>query len=109
MALTVTRVGSGVESMGSLRASIVDLAFDDSYPTGGEALTPATLGLSDVVFALVEPAAGYSFEYDHANDKVIARYADYNAAGDGALIQVPDTTDLSAVTGARMIAWGHGV
>lgn len=106
MALTVTSVTGRKESLGSKRFEIVDLAFDASYPTGGEALTAATLGFATIDFVLVEPAAGYSFEYDHANSKVIARYGDLNAAGDGPLIQIPDTTDLSAVTGVRALVIG---
>lgn len=70
------------------------LAFDSSYPTGGEEVdfgfTPA--------FVIVQPVSGYVFEYDSGNDKVIAYYADYDAVADGALIQVADTTDLSSVS-----------
>ena len=44
------------------------LAFDSSYPTGGESVsfgfTPAAV--------FIEPQAGYSFEYDHTNGKIKA-------------------------------------
>lgn len=106
MTVTVTQVGSQ-HSVGDLRAVIADVAFDSSYPTGGEPLTAANLGLNTLEFVLVEPAGGYAFEYDHANAKIIARYADYDAVADGALIQVPDTTNLSTVTGVRVIAFGR--
>lgn len=105
MAVTVTKVAK--ESLGSIRCSIVDVAFDDSYPTGGESLTAADLGLTRVLFALAEPASGYAFEYDHTNSKLLAYYADYDAGADGPLIQVPNTTDLNpAVAGVRLIAFG---
>lgn len=73
------------------------IAFDDSYPTGGEAITPNALGLSRIDGAIFSNGDGYAFEFDAANDKVIAYYADYDAGADGALIQVPDTTDIATV------------
>jgi hypothetical protein len=106
MAVTVTKRQS--YNTGNVNAVVADIAFDSSYPTGGESLTKTDLGfVTGVEFLLAEPASGYSFEYDHTNEKLIARYADYDAAADGALIQVPNTTDLSAVTGVRVIAFGR--
>ena len=73
------------------------LTFDDSYPTGGEAITAANVGLNRAIDRIIiESAAGYVFKYDKANKKVLAYYADYDASSDGALIQVANTTDLSA-------------
>lgn len=106
MAVTISQVGSK-HSMGDLRAVIADIAFDSSYPTGGEPLTAGDLGLSTIDFLMAEPAGGYTFEYDHTNSKLIARYGDLNAVADGPQIQVPDTTDLSTVTGVRVIAFGR--
>lgn len=79
-------------------------AFDSSYPTGGEAFDVS--GNSSFSFVLFTPKSGYTFEWDKANQKVIARYADYDAVADGPLIQVPDTTDLSALTAVPFIAIG---
>lgn len=86
--------------------------FDASYPTGGEAFNAESeSGFSDVFTVQVLPKNGYVFEYvdsaTAADRKIIARYADYDAAADGALIQVPDTTNLSAVTGVPVIVWGY--
>lgn len=54
---------------------------------------------------LIEPAGGYVFEYDHVNKGVIAKYADYDAVADGALINVPvDSVDIDLTT--RFIAIG---
>lgn len=89
-------------------------AFDASYPTNGESFVDsasnkiaAFLPKGQVKLVLFEQKAGYVFEYDYTNDKVKAYYADYNAAADGALIEVPNTTDLSALTDVRWIAWGY--
>lgn len=105
MTVTVSRVGN-IHSVGDMRAVIADVAFDSSYPTGGESLTAAMLGLSAIEFVIAEPAAGYTFEYDHANSKLLARWVDTTVDG-APQAQVADTTNLSAVTGVRIIAFGH--
>ena len=105
MSVTVTNKSltphtlGGLLSMGS-RVKIVSLAFDDSYPTGGEAVS---LGFTpDIV--LIESVAGYIFKWDYTNAKILAYYADYDAVADGVLIQVANATNLSALTDVRMIA-----
>lgn len=48
--------------------ALVDLAFDSSYPTGGEAITvPGLAAINEIYFPQV---SGYLFEYDKANKKV---------------------------------------
>lgn len=42
--------------------------------------------------------AGYVFGYDPDAGNVTAQYADYDAASDGTLINVPSTTDVGTVT-----------
>lgn len=78
------------------------IAFDNSYPTGGESITlPFT-----PVLVIIEPSAGYIFQWDYDNKKVKAFYADYDAVADGELIEVADTTDLSALDDVRFVAFG---
>ena len=48
------------------------LAFDSSYPTGGESLTAANLGLSILDFILIQTTKGLMFEYDYTNSLVLA-------------------------------------
>lgn len=55
-----------------LFAVIADITMDNSYPTGGETITANQLGLSVMDFVLPAPAAGYLFEFDHANKKLKA-------------------------------------
>lgn len=105
MALTVTPKSNFV--IGDRRAVIADVDFDSSYPTGGEPLTAVNLGFTsraDLVIA--EPAAGYTFEFDHTNSKLIARQGDNANAAAAPSVQVPDTTNLSTVTGVRVLAIG---
>lgn len=74
------------------------ITMDSSYPTGGESLASlfATY-LSSVTDVMPLPAGGYVPEFDSANNKLLAYYADYDAGADGALIQVANAVDLSAV------------
>lgn len=105
MGLTLTKVSRN--QAGQRREALYDFVFDSSYPTGGEALTAAQLGLKQIeTLEVVESPDGYFFDYDRANSKLKAFYVDNNNASDGPIIQVPDTTDLSAVNG-RLRARGY--
>jgi hypothetical protein len=54
--------------MGNGYAAVADIAFDDSYPTGGEALTiPGLTVIDEVLFPQI---SGYLFEYDRTNKKI---------------------------------------
>jgi hypothetical protein len=80
------------------------IALDSSYPTGGEAID---LGLNERVdFLVTSPSGGYVGLWDATNQKLLMYYGDNNNASDGALIQVPDTTDLSALTAIPFFAIG---
>ena len=75
------------------------ILLDSSYPTGGEAIDATGDGYE---FLLIDANTGHKLQFDKANQKVMAFYADYDAVADGALIQVPNATDLSAVTGSYL-------
>ena len=83
---------------GNKHVVIFDVDFGSSYPTGGEELPKSSIGLRNIDLLMASPTAGYVFEYDYSNSKLKAYYADYDAASDGALIEVANTTDLSGVT-----------
>jgi hypothetical protein len=89
----------------------ITLVGDGAYPTGGTAGFAAlvqaaakTAGIKVVIekaniLGLIEiDTKGYLLSYDKTDDKLIVRYFDYNAGSDGAAIEVPNATDLSAVT-----------
>lgn len=98
-----------VEGFGDLKVVALQIDFDASYPTGGE-----TLDLSpwfrQVYGVVVAMKGGYYLEYvpgtDASDGKLKVRYADYDAAADGVLIEVPNLTDLSALTDVEILAWG---
>lgn len=109
MALTVSKI-TGRESAepdGIGFRTVRKVAFDSSYPTGGEAITDAQLGFSKGVdWVEVLPKGGYVFEYDNTNNKIKAYVEEAVAAG-GPLLEVGNTVDLSAVTDVIVVAHGR--
>lgn len=83
------------------------ITFDSSYPTGGEALLPADVGLSSKVeFITVSNASGYTFEYDYANNKVKAYWPTTDSTAPNVAKQVTNGTSLSTVV-ANYVAFGY--
>ncbi len=56
----------------TLWAIVADVTLDNSYPTGGNALTPESFGLRTIEFLIASPSGGYFFEFDHTNKKLKA-------------------------------------
>lgn len=94
MALVATAVFK-TSGQDGRRMHVYNLAFDDAYPTGGEALTANQVGLHRIDEAFIPPAGGFTFEWDQANGKVLAYWVDTTVDG-AAMAQVPDTTDINA-------------
>ncbi|MGH9266731.1 MAG: hypothetical protein ACRD0D_00985 [Acidimicrobiales bacterium] len=96
MAVSITNLSVFVA--GSKRMAVATVTFDSSYPTGGEPVTAANLGLAtlDALFAadaVNATPANLTVRFDRTNAKLLVfRTGLLNAAGE----QVPDTTDLSA-------------
>jgi hypothetical protein len=106
MALTITLAGDWMHSLGDRRAVDALVAFDASYPTGGEALTPANLGLGVIDRLEADPKSGYVFQFDYSAQKLMAFVGDNDAGADGPLAQVADTTNLGALTDVHVHAVG---
>lgn len=93
MALTVTyakrrRIPKSKTLKGTVSLPF-KLAFDSSYPSGGEAVTG--WNAANVLGVNIQRSGVYDFTYDHVNLKVVA----FNT-GTGA--EVANATDLSALT-----------
>ena len=68
MALTVSsKVNTGWVDK---KVLLCDIAFDSSYPTGGETFNPAVHGISTTERVMIEPQGKYQFEYDYTNSKI---------------------------------------
>lgn len=61
MALTVSNLQFG--SMGDNKLILCSVAFDTSYPTGGEVITAAQLGCTLIKDIIVNQTAGYSIQF----------------------------------------------
>jgi hypothetical protein len=111
MALTVTQKGRD-NVIGTRKMIVLDITFDDSYPTGGEALDLTTY-VGTIESVMIEQKGGYQFEYDRTNKKVkvfntIMDVVDSNLVGNAndlgteltanRATEVPNTEDLSTVS-----------
>lgn len=103
MALTVTRDGFP-RLLGNRRVVTGTVTFDSSYATAGESLSLSAIGLSaveniDVTNEYGSSTTAYKVTWDKSTTapKLMAFYGDNNNASDGAFIEVPSTTDLSAL------------
>ena len=90
MALTVEQLGR-TNVTGNRLTVALKITFDDSYPTGGEALDLTTY-VNNIETVMVETSGGFVFGYDRTNKKLKA----FEAGADGdALDEVDNATDLS--------------
>ena len=114
MALTITEIHRSV--FGNKRIITADLDFDSSYPTAGESLTPADVGLNGFDIVLTSAMSisntgdedlaadlGVSPTFDYTNNTVIMTYSDLNGGADGPSIQLADTTNQTGVRVRAMI------
>ena len=111
MAVTVT--ANYPEYRGRRKLVTGTITFDSSYPTGGEAVTVAQLGLTLLENLQVQPGLGSTttayvpaWDRSKTSPKVQAFMGDNNNASDGPLIEVANTTDLSAlIVGFTATGW----
>tara|TARA_R110002110_G_scaffold35277_8_gene119324 strand:- start:6235 stop:6588 length:354 start_codon:yes stop_codon:yes gene_type:complete len=114
MALTVSNTKRNSVS-GSKITAYVTVAFDASYPTGGEAFDATTyIANPDSILVSGMDSAGHIVRYDETNKKLKV-YQSGHAALDGAaaianaaaapLVEVANTTDL-ALLGVELIITG---
>lgn len=98
---TTTLITSGGADSGQVNVDRFTVVLDASYPTGGytglAAKLTAAASRTPTIVAVFAQSSGYVAYWDYANSKLMLFYSNSDAA-DGPMIQVPDTTDLSAVT-----------
>jgi hypothetical protein len=112
MALTVTTVAGASTTMGNKKVRVLNIAFDSSYPTGGEPLTAADCGLKKIEQFIPHGVArggtgdiaAVAVAYDHTNSKLFA----YETSGtvDLAFKEATSTMDLSTYTDLRVTVIG---
>lgn len=101
---TVTKVAlAGHQPSAPSFTTLISFALDSSYPTGGEtglkAKVDAALKQDVTILGFVaQDCGGYLPVWDPTNSKLKVYYVNNDGGADGPMIEVPDTTDLSAVT-----------
>ena len=113
LAAGLTVVVNDKQSMGGLAVNFLTITWDNSYPTGGEAITPANCGVS-VIHELVVLCdnAGWSFQFDKSALTIMAfgaPAADFTVAGTDSLAyfdEAENATDLESVV-TRAIVFGR--
>jgi hypothetical protein len=102
--LTLAKVRDADFKDGNKQRLVRTITFDSSYPTGGEALTKATLGVHRIFevlphgpFRNTDGTLGITVAYDYTNSKLAAYWG--NAGSVSGMPEVADTTDLSTYSG----------
>lgn len=99
MGLTITLIEDSWRYNGFECEADFTIGFDSSHLAAGEVYTARAFGMGYVSSIIPDGVpSGYGVKADYTNKKILAYYADYDAVADGALIAVPDGTDLSAVS-----------
>lgn len=90
--------------MGNFHSVAGAIAFDASYPTGGELLAPGDIGLGHIAFMWVPPKSGFVFEYDYTNQKLMAftQGVAHGAAGSVTLDDYPVTAGPGATASSSI-------
>jgi hypothetical protein len=98
MAISVSMVKDTFRYTGFQCEGEFDITFDSSYVTGGESYTARNFGMGSVQAIYPDGMEdGYGMKPDYTNLKLKMFYADYDAVADGALIEVANGVNLSAV------------
>lgn len=105
MALVATKVWpEPIPLTDTKKVQLFSIAFDATYPSGGEAATFAGFEQVDAIVPS-HGFQGYVPEWDKANAKLKLMYGDYNNAADGPLIENA-TADVSAITAGVALVIG---
>lgn len=98
MALTLSSIEKDV--WGKSRIRTFDVAFDASYPTGGESLTASDLSMCSITHLAATGEAGFIFEYDYSGSKLKVLYPTANQAVAAGGANQPDVSGGAATATA---------
>jgi hypothetical protein len=99
-----TSIITGPEVPGNRKMTTATVTFDASYATGGEAIAVSDLGFVRLDFLAAAAGQGYLARWDGSTSSPkILLYR--QTAATGALVEVPSTTDVSAVS-VTVLAFG---
>ena len=89
--------------VGDLRFASGTFDFDSSYPTGGEAFAPSSIGMTTIELILFSPTSGLIFEYDYTNSKVKAFFPTGGAGTPASGLAVPSGLAASGASTASAV------
>jgi hypothetical protein len=100
--MTHSTINTERENAGSVDVALHTIDITSLDSAGAETFDPdAEVGLSDAseygVAVRGQENPGYQIVWDHINEQLAVKYADYDAASDGVLIDVPNNTDVGEV------------
>ena len=101
MALTLTKISGASFTISNKKLRVYDVTFDSSYPTGGESLTAADVGLKKIEQLIVHGPStatrggttGAFPSYDYTNSKLQLFWGNADTAS--VAPEVTDTTDVA--------------
>lgn len=105
MALTLTKTASGV--MGDKRYWLGTLAFDDSYPTGGESVTAANVEMQSAIDGAVVGTGNVATKrvaFDPSASKFMVFVEDGTT---GKEAEAGNTSDQSGITDVQLLVFGE--
>ena len=103
MALTIAKLSPDPSHVsGNVKVRYRKITFDASYPTGGEALTAANFGLSQLYTVEIcggvamksDETLAFPIGYDETAKKLVAFEGDNDNAADAPLIEQDNTESL---------------
>jgi len=100
--MTHSTINTEAENTGSLNSVLHTIDITSLDAAGAETYDPAAeVGLDGQdrfgVSVRGQENPGYQIVWDHINGQLAVKYADYDAASDGVLIDVPSATDVGEV------------
>ena len=102
MAISLAKLSPSPDHVsGNKKIRYRTVTFDDSYPTAGESLTAANVGLKKIAHVTISGlknsggTLGWMAAYDYTNSKILVYTAAAVAGSGTALAEVASTTNLS--------------
>ena len=105
MALTLTKTASGV--MGDKRYWLGTLAFDDSYPTGGEAITAANVEMQSSIQGSVVGTGNVATKRVAFDPSASAFLVFVEDGTTGKEAQAANASDQSGITDVQLMVFGE--
>lgn len=72
MALTLVKKEKNMRLGNQAEACVAEITFDSDYPTNGESLTAAQLGVTSLSYVKADDTDNYTFVYNYTNSKLKA-------------------------------------